>query len=162
MQGVRGMKIRKAKLKDIKQIDKIHREGIIDEVKLQFSNKQNKDILKDLNNEEDRYLRIRKEINSKLNFWVVVENDNNIIAFGQAEIDKENKKKGMIQRIYVLREYRRKGIASNIMKDLISWLRKEKVESVSSGIFIKNTPSIGLSKKFGFKTTAVRMQKKLK
>ena len=157
------MKIRLGKIEDIEQIDIVYQEGVIDEVKLQFPNKPIKEIIKDLNkNEKERLLGIKNEINSKLNFWIVVENNKEIIAFGQAEINKENKENGMIQKVYVLKGYRKKGIASKIMKRLIDWLRKQKIKYVSAGIFIKNIPSINMNKKFGFKVIAVRMQKILK
>jgi GNAT superfamily N-acetyltransferase len=75
--------------------------------------------------------------------------------------NKEDNKKAEIEKVYVLKESRKKGIGSLIIKELLGCLKKEKVKSISSGIFIKNIASIKLHEKFGFEVTAVRMQKKL-
>jgi len=48
-----------------------------------------------------------------------------------------------------------------IMKELLRWLKMKKVKSVAAALFVNNKPSMNLNKKFGFKITAVRMQKKL-
>lgn len=157
------MKTRKAKKEDIKEIDRIYCEGVLDEVKLQFPKKTKKEIIGDLDkHKRDRINGFNRDINSKLNFWVVVEENKSIIAFGQAEINKDDKKKAAIEKIYVSKKHRKKGIASNIVKKLINWLKERDVESISSGIFIKNIPSIKIHEKFGFEVTAIRMQKKLK
>ena len=67
---------------------------------------------------KDRIKGFDRDINSKLNFWVVIEENKSIIAFGQAEINKDDKKKAIIEKIYVLKKHRKKGIASNILKDV--------------------------------------------
>ena len=157
------MKIRKAKKEDIESIDKIYCKGIFDEVKLQFPNKTKKEIISDLEkHKKERIKGFNKDFISVLNYWIVIEEDKKIVAFGHAEINKYDKKKAGIEKVYVLKEYRNKSFASAIMRDLLRWLKNKGIESISSGIFIKNTPSIKMHEKFGFKITAVRLQKKFR
>lgn len=157
------MKIRKAKKDDLKRIDEIYRRGVIEEVKLQFPKKSNKKIEDELKKwERDRAKDFEHSIKSPKTYLVVLGNKQEIYGFGEAQIMSYDKTKAEITKIYVEKEYQRKGFASKIMKELLKWLKNKKVKSVSSGIFIKNKPSINLNKKFGFEITAIRMQKKLK
>jgi aminoglycoside 6'-N-acetyltransferase I len=157
------MKIRKAKKEDIEIIDKIYCEGIFDEVKLQFPKKTKKEIFSNLKkHKEERIKEFKKDFISDLNYLIILEEDNKIVAFGQTEINKYYNKKAEIEKVYVLKEYRKNGFASKIMKELLKWLKNKEVVSITSGIFIKNTPSIKMHEKFGFGVTAVRLQKKFK
>ena len=157
------MEIRKAKKEEIEIIDKIYCEGIFDEVKLQFPKKTKKEIMSDLEkHKKERIKGFNKDFVSPLNYLVVIKEDNKIVAFGQAKVNKHNKKKAEIEKVYVLKEYRKRGFASRILKELLKWLKNKEVESVTSGIFIKNVPSIKIHEKFGFKVTAVRLQKKFR
>ena len=157
------MEIRKAKKGDLKRIDEIYLEGVIDEVLLQFPKRTKKDILNEMgSHKKERLSGFTKGMKSKLEYWIVVENKKEIIGFGQVEIKKENKKDSIINMVYVSKDFRRKGIGFKISKELIKWLKSKKVKTVSGGVFIKNKPSIKMQKKLGFKPVAIRLQKKLK
>lgn len=157
------MILRKAVKEDIKEIDKIYCEGTFDEVRIQFPKKTEKEIMTDLNqHKKERLSGFDKGTNSKSEYLVVAEEHKKIIAFGQAGINKDDKKKAMIEKVYVSKEYKGRGIASTLMENMLVWLKERGVKSVSSGIFVNNVPSIKLHEKFGFKITAVRMQKKFK
>jgi len=157
------MKIKKAKLKDIPKIEEIFVKGITDEGKLQFSKKKLKEFLEDIKKfKRKRLNEFKKNIKSTLSYVIVVEEKEEIIGFGSADVLKENKKFGATPMIYVEKEFRKKGVASKIKKELLKWLKSKKVKYVSTGMFIKNKPSINLNKKFGFKIVALRMQKDLK
>jgi L-amino acid N-acyltransferase YncA len=155
------MRLRKATKRDIYEIEAIYVEGGLDESKLQFPDKPVEEITKDFEkHKKDRLKEFNHEINSKLDYFIIAEENGKAIGFGQAEINKEDLKKAWIEKVYVSRQYRKKGIGSLIIKELLSWLKKKKVKSISSGIFVNNKASIKLHEKFGFEVTAVRMQKK--
>lgn len=146
----------------MKEIDKIYVGSCIDEVRIQFPSRSRKDIEKELTKwRKDRLKGFRKDILSKSNYLVVVEEDGLVVGFGDVMVLKRDKKKAEITMVYIKKSFRKKGIGSKIMKELLSWLKKRKVKSVSGGIFVKNNPSIKLCKKFGFKIVAVRMERKL-
>ena len=156
------MKIREGKLKDISNIEKIYLKGVIDEGRLQFSGEKLKEFKEDIKKfKKKRLEEFKKDIRSTLTHMVIAEEEE-IIGFGVANVNKENKKFGATPMIYVKKEFRGKNVASKIKKELLKWLKIKKVKYVSTGMFIKNKPSIALNKKFGFEIVAVRMQKDLK
>ena len=99
------MKIRKAQIKDLKEIDEVYREGILDEEKNQSPRKSKKEILTDLNNsKKDRLSGFRKAIYSSKSRFLVCEESKRIIGFGNAALS--DKKRGAeVTLIYVRREY---------------------------------------------------------
>ena len=157
------MNLREAKLKVVSAIEDIYVKGVRDEGKLQFSGEKIKEFLGDIKRfKKKRLEEFKKDIKSSLKYVVVIEEKGEIIGFGIANVNKENKKFGATPMIYVKKEFRKKGVASKIKKELLKWLKSKKVKYVSTGMFIKNKPSINLNKKFGFKIVAIRMQKDLK
>jgi len=154
------MKIRKAKEEDLKEIDKIYVEGSIDEGRLQFPKVAIKKMVKDL--KKFKKVRIKgweKELNSKKNYWIVLENNNIILGFGNAEIKKNyNPKEGMLTMVYIDRKFRRKGFGKKIVKELILWLKKKKIKYIEAGFYYNNKPSIKMHKKLGFKPISLKMR----
>jgi len=153
------MKIRKAEKEDLGEIDKIYVEGSIDEGKLQFPKVSEKEMLKEL----EKYSKIRRqgfrrELKNKKHYWIVVKINKGIVGFGQARI--KNKYVGMVEKIYVYRKFRRKGIGKKILKKLILWLKNKKVKHIEAGIYWNNKPSIKLQKRLGFKPISLRMRLK--
>ncbi len=160
--GVYKMKIRKATLKDIPELDNIYVRGVIDEVKLQSPKRTKKNILKELGKrKKDRIKGFKDSIISPKKKLIVIKEKESIIGLGEAEIKDFDKTKAEITKIYIDKNNRKKGLGSKLMKELLKWLKKKKVKSVTGGIFIKNEASINLCKKFGFKDTAIRVEKRL-
>jgi len=155
------MKIRKATKKDIDEIDRIYVSAETDGMKLQFP-KEWKSMLKNFKkNEKLRKKDFRKDIISKNNYWVVVEEEGKIAGFGNAEIKKNyNEKNGMITMIYVDDKFRRRGIGTIIVKELIKWLKNKKVKNIESAAYINNKPSIKMQTKLGFKPILIKMRLK--
>ena len=157
------MKIRKAKLKDIPEIDNIYVKGVIDEVKLQSPKRTRKDILKEMKKyKKERINGFKSFIKSPKKKLIVIEESGLIIGLGEAEIKDFDNSKAEITKIYIDKTKRRKGVGSKLMRELLKWLKNRKVKSVTGGIFIKNKVSLNLCKKFGFKETAIRVEKRLK
>lgn len=149
--------LRKAGLKDLEEIDKIYVEGSLDEGKLQFPNVSKKEMINQLKKySTSRKKGFKKEI--KKDYWLVVEKDNSIIGFGQAKLN--NKETGMIEKIYIDKKYRKKGIGEKIALKLIKWLKEKKVKHIESDIYWNNKPSIKLHKKLKFKPISLKMRLK--
>lgn len=154
------MIIRKANIKDLKDIDRIYVEGSIDEGKLQFPKVSKKEILKDVNKTKKTIIKeFRKEIKSKKNNWIVVEENCQIAGFGNAEI-KKDKRYGMITMVYIDKKFRRRGIGIKISRKLIKWLKSKKVKYIESSAYINNKPSIKMQEKLGFKPISLKMRLK--
>ncbi|UZE94138.1 MAG: GNAT family N-acetyltransferase [Candidatus Pacearchaeota archaeon] len=157
------LKIRKAKKEDIAQIEEIYREGVVDEVKTQFPKKTKKNILKDFDKWKKEHKKsYKKDIKSLSERFIVALIEKEIVGFANAKIQSYDKTQGEINRIYLKRNWRGKKISKALLKDLLMWLKSRKVDSVAAGMFIKNKKSRDLHKSFGFKNTAIRMQKKFK
>jgi len=155
------MEIRKAKKKDLKEIDEIYVSGTFDEEKLQ-DRKLTKDKWEKIMNshKKQRQLSMKKDLVSKKNYWIVAEDDKKIVGFGQVHIN--NPSQAELEKLYVDKKFRGRGIASKIEKSLGSWLKKKKISKIYSRILLKNKHSIQFHMKRGFKQTAVKVEKKLK
>jgi len=158
------MKIRKASLKDIKEMNRIYIEGSIDEGKLQFPNISKNKMIKELEKfEKERINGWKKEFGSRDNHWVVAEENKIICGFGNAEVKKNySYKEGMVTMVYVDRNFRKKGIGEKILKEVILWLRKKRVRYIEAGLYWKNIPSKKLNEKLGFKPISLKMRLKIK
>ncbi len=151
------MKIRKALLKDLEEIDRIYVEGSIKEAKLQFSKKEAEKTIKNFDEyKKDRLKGFKKNLKDKKYYWIIVEINKKVIGFGEAYL--KNKKAGMIENIYVDKKFRKKGIGTKIAKDLINWLKKKKIKDIGSACYIKNIPSLNMHKKLGFKPLVLKMR----
>lgn len=155
------MKIRKARIEDLQEIDEIYREGQLDEEKNKSSRKSKKEILGEL--DESKKVRLsgfRKAINSFKENFLVCEENNELISFGDAVLSGKNKG-AEVALIYVRKEYRGKGIGKKIMKELLKWLKEKGENKVFVTTDIENKASINLNKKAGFKESIIIMEKKL-
>ena len=155
------MKIRKAKREDIGRIDEIYVDGSIREGKLQFPEVSIKEMQQDL----DKYKKSRpkgflEEMKSKNHYWIVAEENREIVGFGQAWI--KTKEIGMLEKIYIDRRWARKGIGLKLLKELEKWLISKKVKFIEAGIYYKNKPSIKLNEKAGYKPISIKMRKKVR
>jgi L-amino acid N-acyltransferase YncA len=155
------MKIRKAKKEDIRRIDEIYVDGSIRERKLQFPKVSIKEMRQDLNKyKKSRPKGFLKEMKSKNHYWIVAEEKEEIVGFGQAWI--KTKEIGMLEKIYIDRRFARQGIGIKLLKELEKWLISKKVKFIESSIYYKNKPSIRLHEKAGYKPISIKMRKKVK
>lgn len=150
------MTIQKATKKDIEKINEIYAEGILQELKFQYPNKPKSKIKEDVEYDFNFHKKtIRKNIKDRKQYWIILEENNEIIGFGSAYI-KGNK--GVTESIYIAKEFRGKGYGSKILKNLISWINSKKVKHIETNILTGNEPSIKLHEKFGFKPYLLRMR----
>ena len=161
--GCGRMEIRKAKKEDLKEIDEIYLEGVIDEIKLQSPKRTKKNIIDEMNKyKRERINGFKNSMTSPKKKLIIIKEGDSIIGFGEAEIKDFDNSKAEITKIYINKNKRKKGVGSKLMKELLKWLKTKKVKSVTGGLFIKNKPSFNFCKKFGFKETAIKVEKKLK
>ena len=159
------MKIRKATPKDIRRIDEIYVEGSIDEGKLQFPKVSKKEMIKNLEKHiKNRLKGFKDRILSNKDYWVVAIEKDKIIGFGQAEIKnyEDDSNYCEVEKIYVKKEFRGKGIARILVKKLINWLKKNGTKKVFARVYAKNSPSIKLHSSLGFEDFSITMMKRVK
>ena len=155
------MKIRKAKKEDIERIDEIYVDGSIREGKLQFPQVSIKEMQQDLNKyKKSRPKGFLEEMKSKNHYWIVAEENGEIVGFGQAWI--KTKEIGMLEKVYIDRRGARQGIGLKLLKELEKWLISKRVKFIEAGIYCKNKPSIKLNEKAGYKPISIKMRKKVK
>jgi len=80
-----------------------------------------------------------------------------VIGFGSAYLWNN---KGVIESVYISKNYQNKGYGIKILKYLIDWMKSKKVKHIESNILTENTPSIKLHKKLGFEPYLLRMKLK--
>jgi L-amino acid N-acyltransferase YncA len=168
METVKGFKdytgknfnFRKAKLEDLKQLKKIYLDCALDEFKTQYSKTPNKKLMEKINlYEKGVFGNFQKDINSKKEYWIVSEDDKNIIGFALAKIKRDGA--GWLDRNYVVKKYRRKGIGKEFVKSRLNWFKQNKIKEVYAHLFVKNNPSIKNLENFGFTSVEIVMKKEL-
>ena len=70
-------------------------------------------------------------------------------------------KKGHISNLYIDKEHRNKGIANQLVKKTLEWLKENKVPHASLEIHLDNKAAIKLYDKMGFRNFTVKMVKKV-
>ena len=63
---------------------------------------------------------------------------------------------GDIESVFVLKEYRKKGVASSLLSFSIDYLKDKVVNKIFLEVREGNIPAISLYKKFGFKSIKIR------
>lgn len=61
-----------------------------------------------------------------------------------------------IDDFYIIKEYRRNGYGSQLIKKLISYAKKTNIKNITLEVKIDNYTAIGLYKKYGFESVALR------
>ncbi|MDD5133114.1 MAG: GNAT family N-acetyltransferase [Candidatus Nanoarchaeia archaeon] len=135
----------------------------IDEGRLQFPNVPKKEMLLDLKkHKKERKIGFLKELKAtKRNLWYFIKVENKIAGFIHAQINKNDKKFAELEKVYILKEFRGKGLAVKLCKFIFRLLKKKGVKKIQSGIFALNKPSIRLHEYLGFKPYSVKLRKVL-
>ena len=72
-----------------------------------------------------------------------------------------NKREGFVNNIYVLPEYRRKGIATKLLTSIIKKFKMRNLTMCTLDAYVKNKKAISLWKKMGFKEDFIEFKKKI-
>lgn len=158
------MKIRKAKKNEFEKILEIYLEGNIEEEILQYPKISPKKLIEEQNKDLLHTKKfMRKDFLSKNRIFLVAEENKKIIGFGEAYFEKkEGVSIGRLGRIYIKKEFRKKSVGTKIIERLIGNLRKMKIKIIESFIYTKNTPSLKLHEKLGFRKEEYKLVKWLR
>lgn len=154
-------KIRKAKKEDLKFLKKVYSKAGRDEIKTQYPGEKKEELQRKVSIwSKEIFKDFKKEVNSRKVLWLVAEVEEKIVGFANARIF--SKKYSLLDRNYVEREYRGKGLGKEFIRQRIDWLKSKGIELVMVKTFLKNSISKNNLKKFGFNQIEVIMEKKLK
>ncbi len=97
---------------------------------------------------------------------VLVAQEEDIIGFLACSINDyyphmEIRKIGHIMAVYVVPAYRRRGIATALMKQALKWMKEHKIEYVNLNVDVQNDAAIAAYKAMGFKPNQSNLIQKL-
>lgn len=152
--------IRKAKKKDLKEICDVVAEGKVDEERMQYPKKKKTELEKQFDDAKKIWMKkYKKEIGSKNDVLFVAEVEGKIVGVAKVLIEK---KRGELERLYLLRKYRGFGIGKALTKFRVDYLKKKGVKWIDTYIYVKNKKSLKLHEDLGFKYGSYRMEMNLK
>lgn len=154
--------IKKAELKDVSQIENIYKKTYIDEYRTQYPKTNKKSILNRISNSKKRIQDFKKGTHGENWLLLIAKEENKIVGFGQAHVMSTDKLGGWIDKLYLLKEYRRKSIGKRLTQELIRWLKKKNVKEIQTKILIKNKASLVNFEKQGFEKFVYILRRKLK
>ena len=99
-------------------------------------------------------------LSSKKNIIIIVEADDGLIGYIHGEF-YNNFKIGYISDIFVLKEFRQKGIATKLIESFIKFLKKRKYKILKLDVNMKNKNAIKIYKNWGFRPESIGMTKKI-
>lgn len=150
------MRIRKARLSDWGDYYKLKVEESFDykkiigkSAKLPSKNK--------LKKEFDEFIKNKNFIT------FIVDVEDKVVAYSNCKIHKSVwSNGGYVDDIFVLKNYRKNGIATELIKEFIRYLKYKRLNQISLNVNQKNIDAIKLYKKLGFELVQYGMRKKLK
>lgn len=153
------MIIRKAGTKDFDQILKLQLE--LEDTEVKFDS----NLIGRCYNTKEGKKRLRKRIKNKKQVFLVAEYNNEIVGFIDGRVMDEaiwyKEKVGILEHICVEKEYRRKNIASNLLKEFEIRIINEGVKFIQVLAFPCNKPAISFYSKYGYKKYSVYLSKKI-
>ena len=154
------MKIKKATIKDFDEVLNLKFASKIEERKF------NKKLMPV--NKAKRYYKeyLKNDLTNRWRAIFVFIKNKEIVGIVVGKIFKTLKvtgyeRCGFISNVYVKKEYRRKGIAKKLIKEIIGWFKKKGATKISLELYKDNIAAIKLYHKFGFKDYTIKMKKKI-
>jgi len=113
-----------------------------------------------------QYYNLNQQIESELIHLIVVEIQGQLIACGYARIEKAKpyvnyRFYSYLGFMYVVPEYRGKGINQIIIDELAAWSREQGVTMMHLDVFSENSAAIRAYQKAGFEANLIEMRKKI-
>ena len=96
---------------------------------------------------------IASELTSKWSYWLVAVEDDRVVGYigSQSSIDESD-----VMNVAVHPDYRRKGIAENLINHLVEELKNRGSHALLLEVRASNAPAIGLYEKLGFEQIGLR------
>ncbi len=154
------MIIRRATLDDFEALKEIKLLSKKEELKYSESIRPIED------NKEDYFRYLKKDLFYKSRGVFIAVDSSKVIALILAQWFKplpisKFKKKGYISNLYILEEYRKKGIAKKLIKKAEEWLKDAGTQHISLEIHVDNKPALDLYKKLGYEDYTLKLSKKI-
>ena len=104
---------------------------------------------------ERKYIAKANETGNAL--ILVAEVDGRVMGVGELKIGEFRKNRHTAELgITLLKEFRRLGVGSALMEEMIRWAKEKQLEKICLSVFSTNGSAIALYRKFGFEVEAVR------
>ena len=109
---------------------------------------------------------VRKQLKSRKNFIYLAEHKTKIIGFARGKVEDnppifQVKKAGVINDLFVEKEYRGKGIRAELTSVLLKEFSKRNLKFIKLTVDVRNLAAIERYRKFGFKDFQLKMVKNL-
>ncbi len=109
---------------------------------------------------------ISKQIRSPNGLVLVAEANNRIVGYSASTITKGTplynyKKMGLIEDVYVIREYRNMGVDARLVNETIKWFRKKKVVYMSVNIRESDKSGHNIYESLGFEDYGISMRQRI-
>jgi len=98
--------------------------------------------------------------------YLLAESDSDVVGYLEGKIVKlpevfSRKKSFHMSAVYVIPEYRQRGIATLLVKDAFRWASEQGCLEADLNVLLNNDKAIGLYKKFGFKIFRYELRMKI-
>lgn len=108
----------------------------------------------------------KEAINSSRNFVEVAEFNGKIIGYisggkGKWGSYRKNFDIGFLDNMFVEKNFRNKGLGTQLVNDFINWCKKNKIKTLEVSASFSNFNSLSLYRKFGFKERDIILEAKL-
>ena len=139
-------------LKDIEQIKYICEKTFSET----FMENNSKEDMENYLSEHFSYEQLESEIKNQDSKFFVVRNNEEVVAYMKINFDKAQTEKGHnntleVQRIYILKEYKGKGIGKLLMQRAIQIAKENNLNYIWLGVWEHNLSAIKFYEKQGFK-----------
>ncbi len=156
-----NFKIRKATVKDLKDIQRLN---------FELFKREYKQYDKSLNMKwtygkvGEKYFR--KKITKKDSFAEVVEKEGKVIGYMCGGIQerifyRKKAKYAEAENMFIEKKFRRKGLGAALIKDFIRWCKKNKVNYISTTAAAQNKLGLKFYRRYGFKDYQMTLERKL-
>lgn len=150
--------IRKCTLADIPALQAISRETFADT----FGSENSPEDLANYLDESYSQAQLKQELQDPNSEFYFAYDDDQLAAYlkvnvGDSQTEEMGKNAFEIQRIYVLPQFKRRHIGSQLMTKALELARQHHSSTVWLGVWEYNLPAQGMYKHFGFKQTGDRV-----
>ena len=152
------MEIREATIDDFEQIKDI-------KLKVKASEGQYNTSLRPLSENRERYLSyLRNDLTDRGRAVLIAIDREEPIGMITGRIYRTlliraRRKEGRISNLFVLPAYRKKGVATRLVRQLLKWFRKQKVKDVRLAVHSGNTPALEMFGKLRFQECLIEFKK---